>query len=231
MPEQVNIASGAAPITIHDCWNTIGVRGDGSCPELSRHVHCRNCPVYAAAAVGLLDRDLPPDYLAEWSRLVARQREVEHLDTQSVVIFRIGAEWLALPTLLFEEVAELRTVHSLPHRRGKIVMGLANVRGELLVCVSLGDILGLEHAAKSQGQRQHTQYRRLLVVSREAQRVAFPVDEVQGIVRFHRGEQKEVPTTVSLAATIYTGMLSWQDRSVGLLDDQLLLSALNRSLA
>ncbi len=37
-------------IAIDDCWNRIGVRGDGSCPELKRHIHCRNCPVYSAAA-------------------------------------------------------------------------------------------------------------------------------------------------------------------------------------
>ena len=35
---------------LNDCWNKIGVRGDGSCPELARHVHCRNCPVYSASA-------------------------------------------------------------------------------------------------------------------------------------------------------------------------------------
>ena len=35
---------------IDDCWNRIGVRGDGSCPELKQYVHCRNCPVYSAGA-------------------------------------------------------------------------------------------------------------------------------------------------------------------------------------
>src|SRR2546422_1979826 len=36
------------------------------------------------------------------------------------------------------EVAERRVIHSLPHRRTGIVLGVVNVRGELLVCVSLG---------------------------------------------------------------------------------------------
>ena len=35
---------------LNDCWNKIGVRGDGSCPELKQHAHCRNCPVYASVA-------------------------------------------------------------------------------------------------------------------------------------------------------------------------------------
>ena len=48
---------------LNDCWNKIGVRGDGSCPELERHAHCRNCPVYSAAAAQLLDAELPAGHL------------------------------------------------------------------------------------------------------------------------------------------------------------------------
>ncbi len=36
--------------SVDDCWNRIGVRGDRSCPKLAEHIHCRNCPVHAAAA-------------------------------------------------------------------------------------------------------------------------------------------------------------------------------------
>ena len=138
MPEQPNIASGATPITIDDCWNRIGVRGDGSCPELSS--------TFTAATVRFT-RQRPwrcsiascrPTTSTDWTSHFAQEQRIEQLDTHSVVIFRIGAEWLALPTPVFKEVAELRAIHSLPHRRGGVVLGLANVRGELLVCVSLG---------------------------------------------------------------------------------------------
>src|SRR5471030_2732737 len=134
---------------LNDCWNKIGVHGDGSCPELERHVHCRNCPVYSASAAKLLDADLPPGHLDEWTGHFSGEQKVEEAGTQSVVIFRLGAEWLALPTAVFKEVATLRAVHSLPHRRSGLVLGLANVRGALLVCVSLGDMLGLEKAAET----------------------------------------------------------------------------------
>lgn len=231
MPEQPNIASGATPITIHDCWNRIGVRGDGSCPELIRYVHCRNCPIYAAAAVALLDRDLPPNYLTDWTSHFAQEQRIEQLDTHSVVMFRIGAEWLALPTPIFKEVAELRAIHPLPHRRGGVVQGLANVRGELLVCVSLGYVLGLENAAESRRGARRTVHRRLLVVNSEGQRMVFPVDEMHGIHRFHTRELKEVPATVARATATYSkAMLSWQENTVCLLDDQLLFYTVNRSL-
>ncbi len=44
-----------------DCWNRIGVNGDRSCPELTSFVHCRNCPVFAAAARSFFDRPAPED--------------------------------------------------------------------------------------------------------------------------------------------------------------------------
>src|SRR3981081_1849213 len=47
---------------LDDCWNRIGVHGDRSCAELQRHIHCRNCPVFAAAARALLDVPAPADF-------------------------------------------------------------------------------------------------------------------------------------------------------------------------
>jgi hypothetical protein len=103
---------------IDDCWNRIGVHGDASCPELETYVHCRNCPVYSTAAKVLLDVELPPGYLAQWTSYIAQERLATAPDTQSVVIFRVGIDWLALPTALFVEIADERAIHSIPQRRG-----------------------------------------------------------------------------------------------------------------
>jgi chemotaxis-related protein WspD len=217
---------------LNDCWNKIGVRGDGSCPELEGHVHCRNCPVYSAAAAKLLDADLPAGHLDAWTAHFSAERKPDEAGTQSVVIFRIGAEWLALPTSVFREVATIRTVHSLPHRRAGAVRGLANVRGELLVCVSLGDVLGLEKTAEATKEKARAMHRRLLVIDREGSRLVFPVDEVHGIHRCQLRELKAAPATVAKAAATYTkSVFTWRDRTVGCLDEQLLFYALNRSLA
>ncbi len=216
---------------LNDCWNKIGVHGDGSCPELERYVHCRNCPVYSASAAKLLDANLPAGHLDEWTGHFSAKQQAGETGTETVVIFRIGAEWLALPTAVFQEVATLRAVHSLPHRRGGIVLGLANVRGTLLVCVSLGDLLGLEKTAAKK-DKAHVLPRRLLVISREGSRLVFPVDEVHGIHRGRVREMKEAPATVAKAAATYTkSVLAWRDKAVGCLDDQLLFYTLNRSLA
>src|SRR5918996_2892704 len=96
MNDRPEIADGSPRSIVNDCWNRIGVHGDVSCPELEQHVHCRNCPVYSAGAMVLLDGDLPANYLSDWASHFAQPEEAAELDTQSVVFFRIGAEWLAL---------------------------------------------------------------------------------------------------------------------------------------
>ncbi len=213
-----------------NCWNRLGVYGDGSCPELPRLLHCRNCPVYSSAATQLLNQPLPPGYRQERSRQFAAERLAGESTKASSVIFRVRAEWLALPTEAFQEVAERRPIHSLPHRRQSIVLGLANVRGERLVCVSLGHLLGLERDIGLLGTLRSA-YHRLLVVNWEDGRLAFPVDEVHGPHRFHPQELKPPPATLEKAgAALVRGILRCQERAVGLLDADALFSTLNRSL-
>jgi chemotaxis-related protein WspD len=231
MSEEPNTAPRLDRAIANDCWNVIGVRGDRSCPELKQYVHCRNCPVYSAGAAELLDGDLPAGYADEWTSHFAQPKPAEDIATRSVVIFRIGAEWLALPTAVVIEVANLLPVHSLPHRQSGAVLGLANVRGELLICVSLGQVVGVEPSAAASRERRRTVYQRLLVIRRDDVRVVCPVDEVHGVHHVRPGELKDVPTTVAQAGVTYsTALLSWRERSVGILDDQLVFYSLKRSL-
>lgn len=210
------------------CWNRIGVSGDRSCPELAVQIHCRNCPVYASAAVTFLDQDMPADYLAELTGYVARGKEREEGATHAVIVFRLGGEWLALPMLALEEVVERRAIHSLPHRRGGVVLGLVNVRGALLICVSLTRLMALNETEREGGAAE----RRFLVISDSVQRLAAPVDQVGGIFRYRADETKALPDTVAKGAANFTkGTFAWKGRTIGLLDERRLLPALNRSVA
>src|ERR1700720_4207925 len=105
MSEGLSGEPGQTHIVVNDCWNSIGVGGDGSCVELKQHVHCRNCPTYSAAALSLLDRDLPEAYQSDWADHFAQAKPPQEPDTHSAIIFRVGPEWFAFPTLLFEEIA------------------------------------------------------------------------------------------------------------------------------
>src|SRR5258707_976653 len=161
-PELANPEPGTRIAAIHDCWNLIGVEGNRTCRELLKFTHCRNCPVYSAAGMQLLDRPISAGYRREHAEHYAQQKRITQATRLSVVIFRLANEWLALPTTVVQEVSppckipqtdsrttdgisksERRPMHSLPHRRGGVAPGLVNVRGELLVCVSAARLLGV----------------------------------------------------------------------------------------
>lgn len=220
----------AQPVT--DCWRRIGVQGDRSCERLRQHVHCRNCPVFSDAAVRFLDRDISVGQRAEWTRLISRPTTVSERDSQSIVIFRIGPEWLGLRTTVFSEVASERPIHDLPHRRHPALRGVVNLHGALVVCVSLSTLLGLDPAVQPRADLGQLVHPRLLVLKSPKGRVALPVDEVQAVHRYHPRDVRPVPSTVSGGAGALTrGILNHLDRSVGLLDESAIFDSLDRSLA
>lgn len=219
---------------LEECWREIGVNGNGSCPELDEYLHCRNCPTHAEIARKLLDRPLPPGYREAWTRHFAKRDEKapESAEIDSVLIFRIGEEWLGLPAAICREIAEPRPVHSLPHRRSEAVRGIVNVRGELLICVSLPALLGIGGASASRGAGRIAVFPRLVVTGEEAGHVAFEVDEVHGLHAYRAHEREAVPATVGRsAASIVEAMIPWEGRAVGCLDAARLLDLIDRSIA
>jgi len=215
-----------------DCWNQIGVSGDGTCPELAKVIHCRNCPVYAAGGRGLLEREPPADYLREWTQALAEAKDEDQAEeTLSVLIFRLGREWLALPTHVCQEVAEMRPIHTLPHRSGPVLLGLVNIRGQIRLCVSLRELLGVEPADDSGRTTQHKNPRCLVVIARDSDHWVLLVDEIHGIQRFQLSAVRDAPVTVAKATPGLTqGVIDWRDTGVGYLDDELLFLALRKEV-
>jgi len=126
----------------------------------------------------------------------------------------------------------LRPIHSLPHRRNGTVLGLANIRGELLVCLSLHEMLKVQASSEAVAEKAEDTTARLLVIQRDGLRAVCPVDEVHGIERVLERDLGPVPTTVRGTAAAYTrALLTWRKRTVGLLDEQVLFQGVTRSVA
>jgi chemotaxis-related protein WspD len=216
-------------VELYDCWNRIGVEGNQTCRELPQYIHCHNCPVYSAAAVQFLDRPVTPDYRREWTEHYAAEQRIAAPAKISAVIFRLGTEWLAMPTQAFQEIAERRALHSLPHRRSGVVIGIVNVRGELIICAALDRLLGLESGTRP--KRLRAVFDRLLVADWAGQRFAFPVEEVHGVHRFHQQDLREPPATIARSGiNCAVGVFPWRKFTVGFLDADTLFASLNRNL-
>jgi chemotaxis-related protein WspD len=210
---------------IDDCWNRIGIHGDKSCPLLIDHIHCRNCAVYSAAATRLLDRyALQQDDRASMS--VAVESEVQ---TRSLLMFRLGEEWLGLATRCLVEVAPLQAIHSLPHQRSRALLGVANVRGALVACLSLVELLGLDSVSSvPNGVRVMP---RMLIIAAHGGPVVVPVDEVDGIHAIDERILDAASRSGAQASAKYTrGVMQFKGRSLRWLDEEQLLSAVTRSL-
>jgi chemotaxis-related protein WspD len=218
-------------IKLNDCWKKIGVWGNRECGELKKVIHCRNCLVYSSAAARLLGAELPQGYLERWTAQFAIEQKAESGRMQAALIFRIGAEWLALSPSSLQEIAETRPIHSGPRGRNNSLLGVANIRGELLVCVALDRLLGFDQTAPEKPRSRRALYRRMVVAGRKGSRFVFPVEEVHGIHRFNPEELKAIPSTVAKTqATYLKGLILWEDKTVGCLDDQLLFNLLDGSL-
>ncbi|AVO57441.1 MULTISPECIES: chemotaxis protein CheW [Pseudomonas] len=209
---------------IDDCWNRIGIHGDKSCPLLAGHVHCRNCSVYSAAATRLLDR-----YALQQERHEQAAEADTDVVTRSLLMFRLGEEWLGIATRCLVEVAPLQPIHSLPHQRSRALLGVANVRGALVACLSLVELLGLDTTSTVvSGARVIP---RMLIIAAQGGPVVVPVDEVEGIHAIDERTLNAAEVSGQQASAKYTrGVLQWKGRSLRWLDEEQLLSAVTRSL-
>lgn len=212
------------------CWRTIGVWGreEPRCPELARVVHCRNCEVYLAAGRGLLDREPPPGYGDDWMAGLADQLAEEGRPREAVLVFRAGSELLALPLATVVEVAEWRPIRTIPHRRDGVVLGLANVGGDLRLCVSLEALFGEPRPDLTKAPPRG----RLLVLGRGSAQWTVPVEETLSATLMSPDQLEPPPATVQRSSEPFLrGIFRWGDALVGLLDDERLLGALGRRVS
>jgi chemotaxis-related protein WspD len=228
------------PPALHDCWNRIGVMGDRSCSELSTVMHCYDCPVYASAGDSLLEREPPQNYLNEWIDILTEtphdQADIESdgaivrtADAISVIIFRLGNERLALPVRVLQEVTPPCIVQPVPHRSDALFLGLANIRGETLLCVSLSHLLNVEPADEEPSNSMSG--KRMMVAGQGDDKWVFAVDEVHGVFRFHLNEIRDAPIVISKAAEAYTqGIVHWQGQKVNYIDSELLFYTMNHKI-
>jgi len=229
---------------LKDCWNQIGVIGDHSCPQLNTFIHCHNCPVYSEAGRSLFNREVSPEYLEDWTKIIAETPlnavgETSHTSTPtttkaiSVMIFRLGNELLAVAVRFLQEVTITSSIHRLPHRSNQLLLGLVNIRGETLLCVSLAHLLSLSPSKSLVPSPRVSQdlLKRMIVAGTAENRWVFFVDEVLGMYRFFPQEFKEAPVVITESSETYTqGVIDWQGKKVNFLDSELLFYTLNRKI-
>jgi len=212
-----------------NCWNQIGVAGDSSCPELKKHIHCRNCPVYSQAGQILYDRQPPEGYMAEWTARIAAADPPPASNTIAVILFRVGSEWLALDVSHTVEVSPMRPICRVPHQTDRTITGLVNIRGELQLAISLRELLKV-HFNESNKTINELNQNRMLVVESDNVRWVFLVDEVEDIHHFRDEDLGPLPATVASGLNLLTsGVFHRKGKAIGYLDPTRLFPTLRRN--
>ena len=219
-----------SPVTLHDCWNKIGVAGDRSCERLAEHVHCRNCEVYAGAARSSLSRPVDQAYRDEWARQLRQPERGADLRDSSGLVFRVGAEWLMLPTAMVLSVAPRAPGHKVPHRSGGALAGIVNVAGTIHPAVALDLLLGIDGNAGAAVVGRHV-FARLLLVRWEGRSFAIPVADLHGVLRYAGAALQPPAATINKGIERFlTGVLAHQGMMIGVLDAALIGHQMTRLL-
>lgn len=212
---------------LNDCWNSIGVRGDRSCPLLEENVHCQNCPTFATAAQALLDRPPPEGYVAELTSLLNSASAPNQQDSLSALVFEIGGQLLAIDTKAVVEVTGPHPVHRVAHRSGRVFSGIVNIHGQLELAASLSGLLQISGAT----QAAERVAPRMVLMEHVGQRWVFAVDAAHGVRRFHPDHVLPPPSTTRHDVSAHVKqILCWDERRIGLLDLDKACLALERTL-
>lgn len=170
----------------------------------------------------LLDRPLSAEDLRANTALVAAKVEGDSGALRSILVFRVGAERLALDATSAHRVVPRTGVRRIPHRTNERFAGIASVGGELTLVARIDVALGIAAAgaralppapgalargaaatdaaagtAPGDGAERSG---RFIVVGDAASRWAFAADLVEGVCRVPESSLLPPPATVRHAA-------------------------------
>jgi len=183
---------------ISNCWNTIGVWSCAKkkCDKLEEYVHCRNCPVFLEVGHSVFEKVAPSGYLSQWRKEISAKESFDNPKDNSVLIFRVGHEWFALPSVVLGEIANERTIHRIPRNMNRFISGIVNINGEIKVCYSLSELLGLSSVSGENKKEDKHKPRRLVVIELDEKDYVFLVDEVKGLYLYGDSDLLPVPSTL-----------------------------------
>ncbi len=215
---------------VDDCWNKIGVQGNGdrSCVDLDEFVHCRNCNKFISAGRDLLDRAVPENYEKEWCAQLSSAPERQKKQ-QPVVAFRLSDQWFGLAPKHFHEVVEWSDCHPLPHNKSSELKGIVAVRGELQICLSLEHLLDIKRNVGGGQITDADSCKRMIIILCQGEKYVFPVDEIRDIFHYSSQDLSAPPATISdakLKRVVY-GVLKMDNKYISCLDFNILVDLIN----
>lgn len=217
-------------ILSNSCWNSIGVWGNSSCPEIRKFNHCRNCPLFINAGKELFEKEPPEGYLQEWTEILSKEKTDDEKADNSCLIFRLGGEWFAIDSSVIVEVTDNTVIHSLPHQRSRILKGIVNVRGEIKLAVELHDLFGVENIESGDNKKTKI-FTRQVVIQKGKDSWVIPVDEIKGVLKFNEKKVTALPATAKTSKENFLrGFIKSEKIEAGIVISDVLFETINKQV-
>lgn len=183
------------------------------------------------AMLRLLDRPVSAQALEADARAAAQPVEAGSRGATGVLMFRLGEESLSLPARSLRRVNPHVGVSPIPLARSPLLRGICSIRGELILCADLHQLLGITPAAP-QSPAGNADPRRMIVIGPADAPWVFEADAVMGIERVDAASF--IPPPVTLAGSTLdfaAGLFDTPAGRITVLDDTRVLAGLKAALS
>lgn len=130
-------------------------------------------------------------------------------DLLQLVIFQLGGEEFGVDIMAVQEIIKMPEITAIP-QAPEYVAGVINLRGKIIVVVSLGTKFGIQSCDKNEEYK-------VIVVELENQVIGMMVDSVSEVLRIPSSSVDPAPDIIK------SGVSSNYIQGVGKLDDRLLI--------
>lgn len=211
-------------VFFEDCWNCIGIKGDGSCFELVYYICCLNCLIFVCVVLQQLDWvEVFCEVVQQWVCVGVVEEDQEDCSVLVLVlVVCIVGEWLVIVMFVVQEVVGSWFLYSLLYQCNIVIVGVVNICGSLCICVLLVWVFQLF---------DDVLVFYLLVVVYEGQILVFLVEEVVGVYCYVVDSLVLVLIMlVQVVIQYMCGMVEWCGCCIGLFDYELLFYVFNWSM-
>lgn len=134
-----------------------------------------------------------------------------HSDTVELASFYIGEALCGMDILKVQEINKLIEMTRVP-QAPEYVLGILNLRGEIVTIVDLGKKLGL----KSTGMSDKTCN---IIVNSNGEHIGLMVEQISDVIQAEWEKVEAPPANIGgVQGKFFTGVFKTEDRLIGILD-------------
>ncbi|HSQ83820.1 MAG TPA: chemotaxis protein CheW [Desulfobacterales bacterium] len=141
---------------------------------------------------------------------LSAQNEI-HSDTVELASFFVGDALCGMDILKVQEINKLIEMTRVP-QAPEYVLGILNLRGEIVTIIDLGKKLGLKSTEISDKTRN-------IIVNSKGEHIGLMVEKISDVVQAKFEKIEAPPANIGgVQGKYFTGVLKTKDRLIGILD-------------